>query len=53
MDGTVVDVLYDWARIKADLGAGDVPILSYLSGLAEPERSRKWAILRRYEDEAT
>ena len=53
MDGTVVDVPYDWARIKADLGTEDVPILSYLSGLAEPERSRKWAILRRYEDEAT
>jgi HAD superfamily hydrolase (TIGR01509 family) len=53
MDGTVVDVPYDWARIKANLGTGDVPILSYLSGLAEPERSRKWAILRRYEDEAT
>jgi len=53
MDGTVVDVPYDWARIKADLGTEDVPILSYLSGLAEPERSRKWAILGRYEDEAT
>ncbi|MCX6562588.1 MAG: HAD-IA family hydrolase [Candidatus Aminicenantes bacterium] len=53
MDGTVVDVPYDWARIKADLGTEDVPILSYLSGLAEPERSWKWAILRRYEDEAT
>lgn len=53
MDGTVVDVPYDWVRIKSDLGTGDIPILTYLSGLAEPERSRKWAILRRYEDEAT
>ena len=53
MDGTIVDVPYDWARIKKDLNTGDVPILSYLSGLAEPERSRKWSILARYESEAT
>jgi HAD superfamily hydrolase (TIGR01549 family) len=53
MDGTVVDVPYDWPRIKADLGSGKIPILSYLNGLAEPERSRKWTSLRRYEDEAT
>jgi len=53
LDGTIVETPYDWPRIKAELGTGPVPILSYLSGLKEPERSRKWKILRGYEDEAT
>lgn len=53
LDGTVVDVPYDWTRIKEDLGSGDVPILTYLGGLAEPERSRKWEILSRFERDAT
>jgi HAD superfamily hydrolase (TIGR01509 family) len=53
LDGTIVETSYDWPRIKADLGTGSVPILSYLEGLSEPEKSRKWNVLRRYEDEAT
>lgn len=53
LDGTLVDVPYDWARIKADLGTGGRPILEYLQGLREPERSRKWAVLERYESQAT
>jgi HAD superfamily hydrolase (TIGR01509 family) len=53
MDGTIVEVPYDWPRIKAALGSRDVPILSYLSGLREPERSAKWDILRGYEADAT
>jgi len=53
MDGTIVDVPYNWPRIKADLGTQGVPILSYLNGLAEPEKSGKWKILQRYEEEAT
>jgi len=53
LDGTIVETPYDWSKIKAELGTGPVPILSYLEGLREPERSRKWEILRRYEDEAT
>ncbi len=53
LDGTIVETTYDWPRIKADLGTGSVPILSYLNGLSEPEKSRKWEILRRYEDVAT
>ncbi len=53
LDGTIVETSYDWPRIKADLGTGSVPILSYLNGLSEPEKSRKWKVLRRYEDEAT
>jgi HAD superfamily hydrolase (TIGR01509 family) len=53
MDGTIVSVPYDWPRIKAELGSGDVPILSYLDRLGEPEQSRKNAVLERHEAEAT
>ena len=53
MDGTLVDVPYDWPAIRADLGAFDVPILAHLGGLPEPERSIKWALLERYEAVAT
>jgi HAD superfamily hydrolase (TIGR01509 family) len=53
MDGTVVEVPYDWPRIKAEIGAGATPLLTYISGLPEPERSRKWQILQTYEDDAT
>ena len=53
MDGTVVDVPYDWPRIKKDMATGGDPILSHLQKLSEPERSRKWKILEDYEEEAT
>ena len=53
MDGTIVDVPYDWPRIKKDIATGGEPILSHLQKLPEPERSRKWAILEAYEERAT
>jgi HAD superfamily hydrolase (TIGR01549 family) len=53
MDGTVVDVSYDWVKIKAELMTGGKPILHYLQGLEEPERSQKWEVLERYEHKAT
>ena len=53
LDGTVVEAPYDWAWIKADLGVGNATILSHLGGLEEPERSRQWAVLAKYEAEAT
>ncbi len=53
LDGTLVDVPYDWPRIKADLDTGGRPILKFLSDLPEPERSRKWAVLEGYEKTAT
>ncbi len=53
MDGTVVDVPYDWKRIKQELQTQGEPILSHIQKLQEPERSRKWAILERFEEEAT
>lgn len=53
MDGTVVDVPYDWNQIKAELKTQGMPILVYLSSLKEPEKSEKWKVLERFEDEAT
>lgn len=53
MDGTVVDVPYDWNRIKAELRTQGKPILVYLKSLKEPEKSEKWRVLEKYEEEAT
>jgi HAD superfamily hydrolase (TIGR01509 family) len=53
MDGTLIEVPYDWPRIRADLGAAETSILTYLGRLEEPERSRKWAILEAHEADAT
>jgi HAD superfamily hydrolase (TIGR01509 family) len=53
LDGTVVENSYDWPGIREELGNAGVPILTYLCGLEEPERSRKWAILERHEAEQT
>jgi HAD superfamily hydrolase (TIGR01509 family) len=53
LDGTIVEVPYNWSRIRADLGTSGLPVLSYLDSLEEPERSRKWRLLREYEEKAT
>jgi HAD superfamily hydrolase (TIGR01509 family) len=53
LDGTVVENSYDWPKIRREIGNGGLSILSYLCGLEEPERSRKWAILERHEAEQT
>jgi HAD superfamily hydrolase (TIGR01549 family) len=53
LDGTIVESAYEWPDIRRRLGAGSHPILSYLAGLAEPERSRKRAELESIEAEAT
>ena len=38
MDGTVVDVPYDWIQIKTDLETQGEPILVYLNSMEEPEK---------------
>jgi len=53
MDGTIVDVPYDWTQIKKELNTGGKPILNYLEQLEEPERTKKWNILKSYEKKAT
>ncbi len=53
LDGTVIDVSYDWPRIRAELGTEGPSILAHLEALAGEERDRKWSLLRKYEAEAT
>ena len=53
MDGTIVDVSYDWKKIKEELETDGKPILSHLQDLSEPERSKKWRILEKHEKTAT
>lgn len=53
LDGTIVDVPYDWSLIKEELGTKGKPILFYLTRLKEPERSKKWKLLEEHEEEAT
>lgn len=53
MDGTIVDAPYDWKKIKSDLNTQGKPILQFLNGLEEPEKTKKWNLLEKYEKEAT
>jgi HAD superfamily hydrolase (TIGR01509 family) len=53
MDGTIVEVSYDWKKIKEELETGGKPILSHLQDLSEPEKSKKWKILEKHEKTAT
>ena len=53
LDGTLVDVPYDWDSIRRELDTGGKPILSFISSLPESQRSQKWKILEEFEKEAT
>lgn len=53
LDGTLVDVPYEWPKIKRKLGVGEKPILSHLASLSGPERGRKWKLLEKIEAQAT
>jgi len=53
LDGTLVDVPYDWVLIKEKLGTQGAPILSYISTLEEPEKTEKLRLLEKFEEEAT
>ena len=53
MDGSVIESPYDWEKIRSDLDTRGKPILAYIDNLKEPERSKKWKILEKYEHEAT
>ena len=53
MDGTIVDAPYDWDLIRSELDTQGKPILSYLQGLPEPQKSSKWAVLEGFEERAT
>jgi HAD superfamily hydrolase (TIGR01509 family) len=53
MDGTLIDSTYDWPEIRRQLGVVGSSIIDDLNGLAEPDRSRKWAELEAIESDAT
>ncbi|NIM91521.1 MAG: HAD-IA family hydrolase [Candidatus Aminicenantes bacterium] len=53
LDGTLVDVPYDWILIRKKLGTQDVPILHYISNLEEPEKTKKLRLLEKFEEEAS
>lgn len=53
MDGTLVDVPYDWKKIKEELNTKGKPILTHIQGLSEPEKTQKWRQLENFEKEAT
>ena len=53
MDGTVVEVPYDWKQIKEELMTQGKPVLTFIQSLEEPERSEKWKVLEKFENEAT
>ena len=50
MDGTLTEPMLDFARIKADMGIGDGPILEALAQMNDPARQEAEAILLRHEE---
>jgi HAD superfamily hydrolase (TIGR01509 family) len=52
MDGTLTAPLLDFARIKADMGIGNAPILESLKKMPPAERAVAQAVLDRHEDQA-
>lgn len=53
LDGTVVENSYDWPAIRRELGVQGGSILTYLESLPEPQKSEKYALLRKFEKEQT
>ena len=53
LDGTLIDVPYDWILIRKRLGTQSLPILHYISTLQEPEKTEKLRLLEKFEEEAS
>jgi HAD superfamily hydrolase (TIGR01549 family) len=49
MDGTLIDLVLDFPRIRREMGIGDRPILEGLAELAEDLRPAAAAVLERHE----
>jgi HAD superfamily hydrolase (TIGR01549 family) len=49
MDGTLIDLMFDFPRIREEMGIGDRPILEALAEMDERRRPAAWAILERHE----
>ena len=52
MDGTLTEPMLDFARIKAEMGIGDRPILEALAALNGAEREAAEAVLHGHEERA-
>jgi HAD superfamily hydrolase (TIGR01509 family) len=52
MDGTLTEPMLDFAKIKAEMGIGDRPILETLAELTGPQRAHAEAVLLRHEEHA-
>lgn len=52
MDGTLTTMCFDFARIKAEAGVGDVDLLDYLDQVRGAEQARLMRIIVKYEEEA-
>jgi HAD superfamily hydrolase (TIGR01549 family) len=50
MDGTITAPYFDFAKIKAEAGIGDVDMLEYLRYASGPEHARIHRLLQRYEE---
>ncbi|MBN2492599.1 MAG: HAD-IA family hydrolase [Planctomycetes bacterium] len=53
MDGTLVDSKYDWPAIREALEIQGHSILDELDAMPSPRREEKWALLERFEREAS
>ena len=50
MDGTITEPFFDFVKIKAEAGIGDVDMLDYLATASAAERERVQAIMTKFED---
>jgi HAD superfamily hydrolase (TIGR01509 family) len=50
MDGTLTEPMLDFARIKAEMGIGERPILEALAEMTDPARAAAEAVLHRHEE---
>jgi HAD superfamily hydrolase (TIGR01509 family) len=53
MDGTLLDVPYDWLEIRRRLDVHEPSIIDTLNGLPAQEAEEKWRLLRSIEAQAT
>ncbi|MCX7886630.1 MAG: HAD family hydrolase [Verrucomicrobiae bacterium] len=52
MDGTLTTMCFDFAKIKAEAGVGDVDLLDYLDTVRGAERARLMRIIVKHEERA-
>ncbi len=53
MDGTLIHSVYDWVAIRKDLEVEGHSIIDEINAMESPKREKKWALLEKYEREAS